>query len=207
MTLGLLSIANLAEVGGPALAVMDPAAGASQSGGGAAAGQDLPAMGPTVAPTRPVNPDDGGAIVRLDVPVAWQLTRSRLEGAGAKTLTESFRETWTLEQRPGGAMFLKSPRARVPAYLPSAAEGTSPGPGLPEVVVVAERDFAQLVGIRSEPSADAAAGGAESDASGPVTPISLSLAKPARGGVDVTLNWSDDEHYAVHLDVGVATLF
>jgi hypothetical protein len=76
--------------------------------------------------------------------------------------------------------------------------------------VVAEQDFARLVGIRTEPVDDEAEGEGELTGStgGFVgTPITLQLAKPVKGGTDFTLSWSEDEHFAVHIDVGATSMF
>jgi hypothetical protein len=139
--------------------------------------------------------------MKLDLPVSWQLTRARLASKGTSTLTESFQETWTLELRSGGVMFLSSPRGRVPVY-----QGDEPSSalGMPATVVLAETDLARLVGVKQ--LAEASAEDAEA-ALGPTRPVRLSLSKQAKGGLDVTLSYSDDEHYAIHIDVGTQTVF
>jgi hypothetical protein len=141
--------------------------------------------------------------VRLDVPVAFQLTRTRLLGPGATTMTESFRETWTLEVLPGGLLNLKSPRTTVPAFYASPHGATVT---IPRSVLVSERDFARLVGVQPEGQAEPEDG--EPAVAPPVgTPISLSLGRASRGGTDVNLNWSEEEHYAVHIEVGANPAF
>ena len=126
----LLGLTAHGRLVGPALAVMDEApAPAPQT-----ANQPQPAA--TIAPT----------VVRLDLPVAWQLTRTRLLGPGATTLTESFKEVWTLEVRSGGVMYMRSPRANVPVYPSGAETATS----VPKTVVIGEHDFARLVGVAPE---------------------------------------------------------
>lgn len=156
------------------------------------------------APKVPVEAEVVTSAVKLDIPVAWQLTKARIVGnGGATTMTESFRETWTLEQRSGGYLYMQSPRATVPVFLPG---GVTLKPGItPVEIVLVEPDLARLVGISSPGATDDA--GDPIAPAGPSTPVTLKLGKPARGGTDVTLAWSDDEHYAVHIDVDNSTLF
>ena len=118
-------------------------------------------------------------------------------GPGATTMTESFKETWTLEMRPGGVLFLKSPRATVPAYA-SGPEAASP---VPQAVVVGEKDFARLVGVPTETSETE-----ETDqAAALARPVTINLGRTRNA--EITMSWSEDEHYAVNLDVGSTALF
>lgn len=167
-----------------------------------------PAMGTSTSapqaildPATLVPPPPAASGVKLDIPLAWQLTKSRLAEKGpATTMTESYRETWTIEQRPDGAVHLVSPRARVAAFLP-AGEMLKPGI-TPTVIIVADTDVARLVGIPVEPIL---VDGEELPR--PSTPVTLKLVRSAKSGTDVSMAWSDDEHFAVHLDVDNATLF
>lgn len=176
----LLGLTINGQMTGPALAVMDeaPAAPAPQA-----------APQPVEAQTQ--------SVVRLDIPVSWQLTKTRLMGPGATTLSESFKETWTLELRPGGIMFLKSPRANVPAFA-GAPEAGSP---FPKAIVVGEKDFARLVGVPAEPTA-AEADEPETQAA-LARPVTINLGRTRNA--EITMSWSEDEHYAVNLDVGNTT--
>ena len=143
--------------------------------------------------------------LRVEIPIAWQRTKARMAGAGASTVTESFREVWTLELRPDGFLSLVSPRAAVPVY-PSA--GTkAPRNSLPGTVVLSEADFGRLVGVNPLRHLE----GDDADAADPVSaagrPIMLNLAKPTKNGFDVSLAWTEEEHYAVHLDISASALF
>lgn len=150
----------------------------------------------------PLAPADGTVPLRIDLPVSWQLTRSKLMGPGAATMTESFRETWTLEVASSGRVFLASPRARVPAFTEDARPRGS-ATDLPQTVVISERDLAKLVGIK-------ASSGADDEPEAPIDPVgrpvTLNL-RQTRGGLDVSLAWSEEEHFAVHLDIGGTSVF
>ncbi len=176
---------------------------------------------PTVSPVAPETAVESlkeptfeeppSAPLKVEIPIAWQRTKARIIGKGATTVTESFREIWTLELRPGGALTLSSPRVRVPVYPGHSGEARNQ---LPPTVVLSEADFARLVGIvpgrrgASDDIDPADAPGDSLDALKMVgRPITLNLARATRNGVDVTLAWSEDEHYAVHLDVTGTTLF
>jgi hypothetical protein len=150
-------------------------------------------------------PAEERSVTKFDLPVTWQLTRSKLMGPGATTLTESFRETWTLELNATGRVFLQSPRARVPAF----ASGETPAPAdkpvtLPHTLVLSERDLARLVGIKPGADADDEA---EAIAEPVGRPVTLILQASAKNGLDVSLAWSEEEHFAVHLDIGSSTVF
>lgn len=141
--------------------------------------------------------------MKLDLPVAWQLTRARLAGSGTSTLTESFQETWTFELRAGGAMFLASPRGRVPVY-PSDALAAAQESGIPTSIVMAESDLARLVGL---PQMREASPEDQDGIAASTRPVRLVLNKPAKSGTDITLSLSDDEHFAIHIDIGTQAAF
>lgn len=157
--------------------------------------------GPTAEPDSGTT--ESSVAQRVEIPIAWQRTKARIVGKGTSTLTESFREIWTLELRPGGYLFLESPRARVAVF---PATGSESRQVLPRSIVLAESDFARLVGvIASKPGEiDSDVADVPAIASRPLT---LNLAKTDRGGTDITLAWSDDEHYAIHLDIASTALF
>ncbi len=180
----LLGVATNGHLAGPALAVMEERAAPAPQTPSTALPAPLPAQQPSVA--------------RIDIPISWQLTKTRLMGPGATTITESFKETWTLEIRSGGVLFLKSPRTTVPAYA-SGPEGSSP---VPQAIVVGEKDFARLVGVPTEPAPD----GEDADpAAALARPVTINLGRTRNA--EITMNWSEDEHYAVNLDVGNTALF
>lgn len=182
-----------------AFAVMDEAVAAPEPAS-IALGLATPAAETPEAVTP--TPHERG-VVRLGIPISWQLTRSKLIGPGATTLTESFRETWTLEILPTGRIFLESPRARVPAF---DALATTPSPNaVPRSLVISERDLARLVGIK--PAQDALEEDMEASVESIGRPVTLSLVQSGKGGVDVSLAWSEKEHFAVHLDFGNSTAY
>src|SRR5690606_27180751 len=139
-----------------------------------------------VAPIKS-EPTPQPSVARIDIPVSWQLTKTRLMGPGATTLTESFKETWTLEMRPAGVLYLKSPRATVPAYA-SGSDTSSP---VPEAVVVSETDFARLVGVPTDSAPETEDLEQGAAVARPVT-INLNRTRNA----EITMSWSEDEHYA-----------
>lgn len=157
---------------------------------------------PTQASVRATVPTEAPASVRLDLPVSWQLTRSKLMGPGAATMTESFRETWTLEVSTTGRIFLISPRARVPAFVDDS-HPRSTTTEIPQGIVLSERDLAKLVGIKASGDADDQQDLAAEAVGRPVT----LLLRQTRGGLDVSLAWSEEEHFAVHLDIGGNSVF
>lgn len=146
--------------------------------------------------------DIGSAIVRLDLPVAWQLTRVRDSLSNPSMVTESFRETWKIEQRPTGEISLESPRARV---LAVAMGGSEPSNRLlvhwPKLLMISEVDFARLVGVpeSGEDTADDAADRRRRF-------VSLIL-RPARSITDVTLRLSDEQSVEIQIEIGSHRLF
>lgn len=147
---------------------------------------------PDAAPT-PVQP----VVRKIELPVSWQLTRTRLAGTSSSTVTETYRETWTLEIQAGGIYHLQSPRGTVPAYA------SSPDPSDPESVptalTVAESDFGRLIGVKK---ADPEAGSAE----GIDRPVLIALTKQKKTDAEILLTWSEDEHYVVQLDFSPAVM-
>lgn len=161
-----------------------------------------------VAEAAPTLPADARAVTtvvqKVEIPIAWQRTKARMVGKGTSNLTESFREVWTLELRPGGYLYLESPRARVAVFPASVGE---PRQTLPRAIVLAESDFARLVGVIAARPGDADTADAV-DAPGIAgRPLTINLAKTGKGGSDITLAWSEDEHYAIHLDISSTALF
>jgi hypothetical protein len=152
-----------------------------------------------------------GAIFKIDIPMTWQMTRARLIGSGASTLTESFRETWTLEVRASGASFLSSPRSKVRVYIsgvkyPRFVAKKEKRRGEEALIAVealgiTERDFAELIGLpntnRDHDAEQATDVNETLDASKLVT-MNLSH----RNSTDITLDLSDEEHFAIHLELG-----
>lgn len=137
-------------------------------------------------------------LLRVPLGVAWQMTASRLLASGTTTVSQSYRETWTLEMARTGGSHLVSPRGRRPIYVAGERHSRFE---MPKTFIISEQDLAALVGLGSS-----ATGGfgeeAESAARVLQVPILVNLARPARGGIDLSVSWSDDEHYDLHLDVG-----
>jgi hypothetical protein len=131
--------------------------------------------------------------LRLDIPVTWQITRSRFEGGGASTETESYRELWTWEMGAAGEGRLRSVRANVPVYNSGTVRAAD---NLPQALVLTESDFARLVGL-APPSF--------SDRPGESRLVTLVLTRGPRSGIDLSINASDDEHFAIHFEVGTPT--
>jgi hypothetical protein len=155
-------------------------------------------------PVAPAPVPESALVQRVEIPIAWQRTKAQVVGKGTSTLTESFREVWTLELRPGGYLFLTSPHARVSVYPAGGPESRAT---LPRSVVLAVGDFARLVGVTSSrPDSVEGEGGGDAPATAG-RPLTLNLAKSVKGGSDITLAWSEDEHYAIHLDISSVALF
>jgi len=152
----------------------------------------------SVVPTEQVEPA-AKFIVRLDIPISWQVTRANFLRKGVAARTESFRETWTLEIRPQGESYLVSPRAEVPVYRSGVAAG---GDAMPASIVLLERDFARLIGVgrqiwRQDLEAE--------DEKGQL--VTFFLSRPPKGGIEMNLYLSEEEHYAVHVALGTAVMF
>src|SRR4051812_23038835 len=49
---------------------------------------------------------------RVQLPVSWQLTRTRFLSSGSTNQTESYREFWELELHSDGLAYLVSPRGK-----------------------------------------------------------------------------------------------
>ncbi len=138
----------------------------------------------------------GPYLLRLRLPVAWQVTSSRSLGSNSATVTESFREVWTLEVGTSGLINLSSPRATVPVYSESSDPMQSSALNW---VGIKQGDLAKLLGIAI------AADGEFDDAASVKTSdrlvfIQLGRADRQYGGIG--LNWSFDQHYVVNIDIG-----
>jgi hypothetical protein len=73
---------------------------------------------------------------------------------------------------------------------------------VPVAVVVGEKDFARLVGVPLETTAESE----ESEPSATLArPVTIHFGKTRNA--EITMSWSEEEHYAVNLDVGTSTLF
>jgi len=134
-------------------------------------------------------------LIRIAVPVTWQLTHTHISGPVAPSLTESFREIWRLEVAPSGMLTLSSPRAKVIAY---GLSGRVPQTPVPHRLAVSEWDFARLVGIQPISIYETE----DIEGSGMASrPVFFNLGGDKRGGSDIYLFWSDEENYSIHLDV------
>lgn len=137
-------------------------------------------------------------VLRLEMPVSFQLTRSRLLGPGAATVTETYREVWTLMIRSGHLMDLSSPRAEVPVFAATSLKHQNRN--VPRSLVIGESDFARLVGV-IPPEED-------NDEPQPISrPLTLLLGKTAKSGSDIKLGWRDEEQFAIHIELGTTQLF
>lgn len=159
-----------------------------------------------VAPAKSPAPVSSGPVVqpgqnlnrKIDLPVTWQLTRSRMAGSNNATTTETYRETWVLEIQNGGIYQLRSPRSVIPAYVSDHL--ISDAEMIPTVLIVSEDDFGKLLGIRQ---ADAEI----EDQTGLVRPVSIQLARQKKTDTEILLSWSEDEHFVVQLDFSPVGLF
>jgi hypothetical protein len=135
-------------------------------------------------------------LLRLRLPVAWQVTSSRSLGNNSATVTESFREVWTLEVGSSGLINLTSPRASVPVYSESSAPMQS---SALTWVGIKQGDLARLLGIAitADGEFDDAASVRTSDR---LVFIQIGRADRQYGGIG--LNWSFDQHYVVSIDIG-----
>jgi hypothetical protein len=126
------------------------------------------------------------------------MTTSRLSPSGTSTISQTYRETWLIEVGSSGGVDLKSPRGRRPIFIPG---GLKTRFEIPKGFVIEERDLASLVGIGPKIERRAGEDG-EMLLSYPRLPIFINLARPPRGGTDLSISLSDEEHHEVHLDFG-----
>ena len=135
-------------------------------------------------------------MLRVKIPVSWQLTRGITMRTSAPTLTESFRENWVLEISPNGLLNFRSPRASVPVYAGDPMEARRL---VPRLIALREADLGRLVGVQpnSLNSDDEIDLPREADRL-----VFLYLGRNDRTGNDINLSWSDEEHYMVHVDLG-----
>ena len=138
-------------------------------------------------------------VIRIDIPISWQVTRTNFLERGVAARTESFRETWTLEIRPQGETYLASSRAKAPVY----GIGKVVAEGTPNAIVLTEGDFARLIGIVPVNWVD----DPEHYGDSRTKLVTLSITAPPRGGMELHLNLSEEEHYAIQLDLGSPTVF
>jgi hypothetical protein len=136
--------------------------------------------------------------LRVPITVSWQMTTSRLSPSGTTTISQTYRETWLIEVGSSGGVDLKSPRGRRPIFIPG---GLKTRFEIPKGFVIEERDLASLVGIGPKIERRAGEDG-EMLLSYPRLPIFINLARPPRGGTDLSISLSDEEHHEVHLDFG-----
>ncbi len=137
---------------------------------------------------------------KIDIPVFWQLTRTSFLSKGMAAKTESFREVWTLQTGSQGNVVLISPRSQVPVYKTNLNPTNKYQ--IPDSVILLESDFAKLIGVsRTDWNEDAEVDSQRSKL------VTLVISKPPKGGVEMTLDLSDDERFAVYLDLGTPTRF
>jgi hypothetical protein len=133
---------------------------------------------------------------RLDLPVHYQITRARIMGTEATTETENYRETWTLEIRAGGIAFIQSPSGSVPIYLSNIVKDSN----RPSALIILEKDFATLVGVKIPITNEEEAELEEQKA----RMITLQLDRSGTG-TSYNVNISEEERLVVHLEVGSST--
>ena len=136
---------------------------------------------------------DHAPVQHVLVPVSWQITRAKFGAHGATTQTESYRETWTWEVDADGVATLASLRAHVPVYRVGALRDEAV---VPDALVMTEYDFARLVGVF------APAAGAVASVRDGRRFVTIDLSGNSRNGIDLTLSAADDEHFAVHFEIG-----
>lgn len=134
--------------------------------------------------------------LRVPITVSWQMTTSRLLSSGTTTISQTYRETWVMEVSSSGEVDLKSPRGRSPIFVPG---GMKVKFEIPKGFVIEEGDLARLVGIGSKFDKKINDDG---DSGSRRLPIFINLARPPRGGTDLSISLSDVEHHEVHLDFG-----
>lgn len=137
--------------------------------------------------------------LRVPVTVSWQMTTSRLSPSGTTTISQTYRETWLIEVGSSGGVDLKSPRGHRPIFIPG---GVRTRFEIPKGFVIEERDLAALVGIGPKLERRSGEDGERPPSSYPRLPIFINLARPPRGGTDLSISLSDEEHHEVHLDFG-----
>jgi hypothetical protein len=136
-------------------------------------------------------------VTRMNLPVAWQLTRTVTLGGNATTLTESFRETWVLDAGPSGMVNFSSPRATVPVYTNS--EGASVTGLAYGWICIKQGDLARLLGLVVDTGyeQDDQTIGRLSDRL-----VFIQIGRSDRYSSGMNLNWSFDQHFVVHIDIG-----
>jgi hypothetical protein len=157
---------------------------------------------PTETSERPSAAFEPSSIVRIDLPVAWQLTRMRTASGSPSMVTENFRETWTIEQRPDGSFFLQSPRARVEAFVTGSGSRSASLPAAwPKLLMLPEGEFARLIGL-PEPERDER----ERELLGDRF-VTLAFGRQGRGASEITLRLADDQSVEVQVEVGSQALY
>jgi hypothetical protein len=135
---------------------------------------------------------------KIELPITWQLTRSRMIGNDSSTITETYRESWTLEIQTGGIYYLRSPRAVIPAFV--SEETRQETENVPTSLTMSESDFGKLIGVKpTETDLDILPS--------IVRPVKIQLMKQTKQDSEILLTWSDDEHFIVQLDFSSVSAF
>ena len=147
--------------------------------------------GKPLAPSLPVDKRQ-----KLSIPVAWQMTKSSFRSASS--LTESYREVWTLMMGAHGKTFLSSPRATVPVF--GATDFSETG-ATPNQLIMDEADFAKLVGVVNHNTVAAMqrAGVAASDRL-----VSIKLRRSPALGETLVLQVGDEALFRINMKVETA---
>ena len=135
---------------------------------------------------------------KIELPVTWQLTRSRMVGSDSSTVTETYRESWTLEIQSGGIYHLRSPRAVIPAFVSDETEQVSEN--VPTSLTMSESDFGKLIGVKHAENETPTLPAID-------RPVTIQLMKHTKQDSEILLTWSDDEHFIVQLDFSPISAF
>lgn len=137
-------------------------------------------------------------MIRIDFPVAWQITRMRTNSSNPSMITETYREVWTLEQTPNNNLhYLRSPRARVRVYVNSVDEQVARLPlDWPNVLMFHPTEFARLLGLDDFANQDA---GQDANDGGFIT-----IALTGRGRVisEALLRLADEQSFEIQVEIG-----
>ena len=135
---------------------------------------------------------------KLAVPVSWQLTRTELGSGVGRNITESYRETWYLTLNPSGLMTLTSQHATVPVNTSQVDLGSSMPP---ELLFLSEYDLAKLAGVHAHLEATRGSQDKVDRARSNVVALTVSTL-PGKRLTTTTLQWSDETHVSITVEMG-----
>ncbi len=140
---------------------------------------------------------------KIAIPVLLQLTRTELTGSSPYTISETYRETWNLEVAPSGSLMVSSMRAKVSVSTP---HNLDPWHLPPENLFISEFDLARLAGVGDELLAVRASQDKIDRAKSNMVLIGISKT-PGKRLTTATLQWSDEVHISVSLEMGLIRPF